>query len=218
MTPAVAAPRAPLVARGLQLEALTIGWNVLEGGFALASGLAARSIALTGFGFDSVIEVVAAASLFVRLRAETRGGAARAERRALWVVGISFFLLSAYIALDAGATLWSRRAPDASRVGVLVAALALVVMPLLARAKLRVGEAIGSGALVADAKCSLACAWLSATVLVGVGLNAALGWWWADPVAALLMVPFLVREGREALERAGGKETSCGCHGGCSSS
>jgi divalent metal cation (Fe/Co/Zn/Cd) transporter len=91
-------------------------------------------------------------------------------------------------------------------------------MPLLARAKLRVGQAIGSAALVADAKCSMACAWLSVTVLVGLALNVALGWWWADPVAALCMVPFLVREGREALEAARGKETPCSCHGGCSSS
>jgi divalent metal cation (Fe/Co/Zn/Cd) transporter len=214
MTPATAAPRDHLIARGLQLEALTIGWNVVEAGLALASGVMARSIALTGFGLDSAIEVVAAVALFERLRAEARGGAGD-ERRALRVVGVTFLLLSAYIVVDAGMTLWSRRAPEASRIGVLVAALALVVMPVLARGKLRVGEALGSAALVADAKCSLACAWLSVTVLVGVGLNAALGWWWADPVAALGMVPFLVREGREALERAKGKETSCSCHGSC---
>jgi divalent metal cation (Fe/Co/Zn/Cd) transporter len=217
VTTASAPLRADLVARGLQLEALTIGWNVLEAGLAIASGLAARSLALTGFGLDSAIEVIAAAALFVRLRAETRGGGRAAERRALWVVGVTFFLLSAYIVVDAGATLWARRPPESSRLGVLVAAAALVVMPLLSRAKLRVGEAIGSAALVADAKCSMACAWLSVTVLAGLGLNVAFGWWWADPVAALCMVPFLVREGREALEGARGKETSCACHGGCSS-
>jgi divalent metal cation (Fe/Co/Zn/Cd) transporter len=109
----------------------------------------------------------------------------------------------------------SARAPEPTVTGVGVAALALVVMPLLARAKLRVGREIGSAALIADATCTLACAWLSATVLHGVGLNALFGWWRADPLAAFAMVPLLVREGREALEKLRGEATTCTCHGGC---
>ena len=211
------ASRQDLALRGLRLEALTIGWNVLEAGLALATGVAAKSVALTGFGVDSAIEVVAAVALYARLRAELVDGLGD-DRRALRVVGGAFFLLSAYVVIEAAWTLWSRSAPESSRAGVLVALGALVAMPLLARAKLRVGREIGSDALIADAKCSLACAWLSAAVLVGVGLNAALGWWWADPVAALVMVPLLIREGRESLEKAQGKKT-CGCHeGGCDTS
>jgi len=217
---ATSAPLAPshqtaLVSRGVALEKLTIAWNAAEAVAAIASGLAARSIALTGFGFDSVIEIVAAVALYARLRAEARGAGRVGERTALRVVGIAFFLLTAYVLVDSAATLWSRAAPRPTLTGVAVALLAVIVMPLLARAKLRVGEAIDSPALVADAKCSLACAWLSVTVLLGVGLNAAFGWWWADPLAALAMIPLLVREGREAIERSRGKPTSCGCHGEC---
>ena len=207
--------RAELVARGIALEGLTIGWNVVEASLAIGTGVLSRSIALTGFGADSVIEVIAAVALFARLRAEASGKGASGERAAMRVVAVAFFVLSAYVVADAGWTLVARRAPESSFAGVLVALAALVVMPLLARAKLRVGGAIGSAALVADAKCTLACAWLSAAVLVGVGLNAAFGWWWADPIAALVMVPFLVREGREGLEKARGEVTSCSCHGGC---
>lgn len=202
--------REELVGRGLRLETLTIGWNVLEAGLAIGSGVSAGSVALTGFGADSAIEVLAAVALYGRLRAELRGGRAD-DRRALRAVAVAFFLLGGYVLVEAGWTLWSRSAPESSRLGVVVALGALVAMPLLARAKLRVGREIGSRALVADAKCSLACAWLAATVLIGVGLNAILGWWWADPVAALVMVPLLVREGRESFEAARGKEC-CGCH------
>jgi divalent metal cation (Fe/Co/Zn/Cd) transporter len=207
--------RAQLVGRGIALEGFTIGWNVLEAGLAVGSGIVARSVALTGFGVDSIIEVIAAVALFRRLRTEARGGGAADERSAMRVVALAFFALSAYVIVDSLWTLGTRRAAEGNFIGVAVAALALFVMPVLARAKLRVGEAIGSAALVADAKCTLACAWLSAAVLAGVALNAALGWWWADPLAALAMVPFLVREGREALEKSRGQATTCSCHGGC---
>ena len=210
-----AAERERLVSRGLALEGITIGWNVLEAGLAIAAGIAARSIALTGFGADSVIEVVAAVALFARLRAEANGRGAAGEKGAMRVLALAFFLLTTYVVVDSIWTLGTRRAPEASVVGVGVALFALVVMPLLARAKLRVGEAIGSAALVADAKCTIACAWLAAAVLAGLALNATLGWWWADPVAALAMVPFLAREGREALEKSRRRATTCSCHGGC---
>ena len=200
--------------RGLRLEGLTIGWNVVEGIASVTFGVMAGSVALIGFGLDSVIETISAFALYRRLRAElSDAGAAEddeeRERRALRVVGVTFLLLTAYIVVESGLTLWSRRAPESSRGGIVVAGLALVVMPTLGWLKLRVGRAVGSRALIADAKETFSCAVLAASVLVGMGLNAALGWWWADPVAALTMVPFLVREGREALAEARGEP---GCH------
>lgn len=209
MTTPIDRPR--LVARGLQLEVISIAWNVLEAAAAVLAGYLAKSIALTSFGLDSLIEVVAAGALLHRLRAESRGREASEalERRALWIVAVTFFGLTAYVVLESGLSLWHRSRPESSPLGIAVTVLALIVMPLLARAKLRVGRAIGSAALVADAKESFACAWLAAAALLGVALNTLWGWWWADPVAALGMVPFLVREGREALQEARGGE---GCH------
>lgn len=208
--------RGALVRQALLLERISIAWMVAEGGAAIATGLLAHSVALIGFGFDSGLELVAAFALFRRLSAELRGGdveaAERHERRALWIVGVTLLLLGAYIVIDAGLSLYRHRAPERSPLGLAVAVVALVAMPLLGRAKLRVGRAIGSRALVADAKETFACAWLSAAVVAGVGLNAALGWWWADSIAALAMVPFLVREGREALEEANGTAECSSCH------
>jgi divalent metal cation (Fe/Co/Zn/Cd) transporter len=198
--------RQALVRHALFLEQLSTGWMLIEGGVAIATGLLAHSVALIAFGFDSALELVSAIALYRRLRAELLDGdaeaAERSERKALRVVGVTFFLLCAYIVVDSGWTLWRRGASESSPVGLTVAAIALVTMPALGVAKLRIGNAIGSRALVGDAKETLACAWLSAAVVAGVGLNAALGWWWADPVAALVMVPLLFREGREALEEA----------------
>jgi divalent metal cation (Fe/Co/Zn/Cd) transporter len=210
------AARDGLVRGALRLEQLSIGWMLVEGGAAIATGLLAHSVALLGFGLDSGLELVAAVALYRRLGIELRGGdagaAEQSERKALRIVGVTLLLLAVYIALDSGRTLWMRSAPDRSTVGLGVALAALVAMPLLGRAKLRAGRALGSRALVADAKETFACAWLSASVVVGVGLHVALGWWWADPVAALAMVPFLVREGREALEEASGKGECSSCH------
>jgi divalent metal cation (Fe/Co/Zn/Cd) transporter len=217
MTATLSVSRSASIARGLRLEGLTIGWNVVEAGLAIASGVAAGSVALTGFGLDSVIEVLAAGALYSRLHAELRGERPADERRALWIVAASFFLLAAYVVVESGASLWLRRAPESTAVGVLVALLAVIVMPLLARAKLRVGTELGSAALVADAQCTLACGWLSASVLVGVGAHLALGWWWADPVAALCMAPFLIREGRESVAKARGSAAPCSCHAACTS-
>ena len=200
------AARTLLLHRALWLERLTIVWNVGEAAIALGAGWLAGSIALVGFGLDSVIETVAAAALYRRLRAEQRGAseeeAEAHERRALWIVGLTFFLLSAYVAFEAIGTLWTRQPPAISRIGLILAAASLVVMPALAIAKHRAGKALGSRALLADAKETFVCSYLSLTLLAGLGLNALLGWWWADPIAALAMLPFVLHEGREALEDA----------------
>jgi len=194
------AGRALLVRRGLRLEILTLAWNSLEAVVAIAAGWIAGSIALIGFGLDSVIESASGAVLLWRLRRDadlTRRE--HVERRALQLVGWSFLLLAAYVAVDASRSLWLRESPDRSTVGIILAAVSLVVMPLLARAKRRVAARISSRALHADSRQTDLCAYLSAILLGGLLLNAFLGWWWADPVAALLMVPIIAREGRDAL-------------------
>ncbi|RME73713.1 MAG: hypothetical protein D6776_06520 [Planctomycetota bacterium] len=192
--------------RGLRLEALSIGWNVVEAVIAIGAGWLAGSIALVGFGLDSVIETIAGVALYRRLGAELGGvdeeTAESHERRALAIVGGTFFLLAAYILFEAGTTLWLREPPQESVLGMALASVSLVVMPLLAIMKKRTGDALGSRALVADANETFVCVYLSATLLLGLGLNALVGWWWADPVAALLMVPFVLREGREAWEES----------------
>ncbi len=196
--------RAVLLRCGLRLEALTISWNVVEAIVAIAAGWLAGSIALVGFGLDSVIETIAAIALYRRLRAEVQEATDESveahERRALWVVGITFLLLGAYILFEASRTLWLREAPEKTAVGIALAAASLAVMPILGWAKHRTGHALGSRALVADAKETFVCSYLSLTLLLGLGLNASLAWWWADPVAALGMVPFVLREGWEAIE------------------
>jgi divalent metal cation (Fe/Co/Zn/Cd) transporter len=170
---------------------------------ALASGAAAGSIALIGFGLDSLIEVSAAAVLLWRLSLETRGvdrhEIERAEHRVRRFVGGTFLALAAYVTAQAGVTLWTRAAPEESLVGIALAAASLVVMPLVAWGKLRAAREIGSAALRAEAKETLACSYLSFALLIGLAANAAAGWWWADPAAALAMVPWLVREGLEGI-------------------
>jgi len=194
------AARALLVRRGLRLEILTLAWNSLEAVIAIAAGWIAGSIALIGFGLDSVIESASGAVLLWRLRRDADPARREhVERRALQLVGWSFFALAAYVATDAARSLWLRESPDRSTVGIVLAAVSLVVMPLLARAKRRVAARIASRALHADARQTDLCAYLSAILLGGLLLNAFLGWWWADPVAALLMVPIIAREGRDAL-------------------
>lgn len=191
--------RAESVRRGRRLEYLTIGWNSLEAVVAVVAGLAAGSIALVGFGLDSVIEVTSGVALLWRLHADAPERRERAERVALKIVGASFLALAAYVAFDAVKSLARREPPEASYVGVALAALSLVVMPLLARAKRRVAAEISSRALEADSRQTDICAYLSAILLGGLAANAALGWWWADPAAALLMVPIIAREGVAAL-------------------
>ncbi len=192
---------ASMVRRGKLLEYATIGYNVLEGVIAIAAGAAAGSIALIGFGIDSGIEVLASVLLVWRLHA-----GARAEKRALQLVGVSFLLLAAYVAFDAGKSLFLRETPEASPVGIVLAAASVVIMPLLVRAKRKVADAIQSRAMHAEATQTQLCAYLSAILLAGLALNAAFGLWWADPLAALAMVPIIANEGREAL-----KGEECGC-------
>ncbi len=183
--------------RGRQLEYFTLGWNILEAVVAVGAGWLAGSVALMGFGIDSVIESLSGATLLWRLQAEV-SGAAR-ERQAEWLVGASFFALSAYVAWEAGSNLWLGEPPKVSLVGICLAVAALLVMPVLARAKRRVAAELDSRALVADSKQTDLCAWLSAILLLGLGLNAGFGWWWADPIAGLVMVPIIAREGLTAI-------------------
>lgn len=192
--------RGAQVQRGKLLEYVTVGYNSLEGLIAIGFGLAAGSIALVGFGFDSVIEVISGLALLWRLYAdvdETRRE--RVEQRALRIVGMSFMILAAYVAYDAIMSLVRREAPEESIVGIVLGAVSLVVMPLLVQAKRRVARAIRSAALEADAAQTQICTYLSAILLGGLLLNATVGWWWADPVAALVMFPIIVKEGWEAL-------------------
>jgi divalent metal cation (Fe/Co/Zn/Cd) transporter len=188
----------------LVLVALTAAYNALEAVIALAAGLRAGSIALIGFGLDSVIELAAALAVLYRMEAERRGAARerveQAERRVRRFVGWTFVLLAGYVTLEAALGLWHREAPRESVLGIVLAAVSLMVMPVLAWGKLRTARALGSRALVAEAKETLACAYLSACLLLGLVLHAVLGWWWADPVAALAMVPWLLHEAREAME------------------
>ena len=198
----------------LRLVAGTMAYNVLEAVVALWSGVRAHSIALVGFGLDSVIECAAATMLFWRLSVEHRGADAetieRTERTVHRFVGGTLVALALYVAAQAGWTLYTRGAPEESAVGIALAALSLVVMPLVGWGKLRAARALGSAALRAEAKETLACAYLSFTLLAGLVLNATLGWWWADPAAGLLMVPWLAKEGLEGL-----RGECCTDHDGC---
>jgi divalent metal cation (Fe/Co/Zn/Cd) transporter len=192
--------RPALIRRGKLLEYVTIGYNSLEGVIAIGAGVIAGSVALVGFGFDSVIEVISGATLLWRLYADVDEERREpVEQRALRIVGWSFLLLAAYVLFDAGKALIRREPPDESIVGIVLAAVSLVVMPLLVRAKRRVAAAIGSKALAADATQTAICTWLSAILLGGLLLNALAGWWWADPAAALVMVPIIVKEGLEGI-------------------
>ncbi len=201
--------RSALVERGKQLELITLAYNSLEGIVSIAAGLFAGSIALIGFGFDSVIELISGATLLWRLHGDVdEERRERIEQRALRIVGWSFLLLAAYVTFDAGKSLVRREPPDESIVGIVVAALSLAIMPLLVRAKRRVAAAIASKALDADATQTALCMYLSAILLAGLLLNTLLGWWWADPVAALVMVPIMVREGVEGIR---GERCEDGC-------
>lgn len=194
------------VRRGRLLEYFTIGWNLIEAVVAIGAGAFAGSAALIGFGVDSVIESSSGLALLWRLRDGEKGE--RREQIALKLVGISFLLLAGYVAFDAAKSLIFREEPEVSYVGIAVAALSLVVMPILARAKRRVAANLNSAALKADSRQTDICAYLSAILLVGLGLNALFGWWWADSAAALIMTPIILKEGIEALR---GK-TCSDCH------
>jgi divalent metal cation (Fe/Co/Zn/Cd) transporter len=209
-----AAPRERDWARiGLWLVGATMAYNVIEAGVALWFGASAESIALLGFGLDSVIECAAAGVLLWRLSLEARGAdpgqLERAERRVHRFVGATFLALAVYVMAQASLTLWRAEPPDESIPGIILAVASLVVMPLVAWGKLRAAREIASAALRAEAKETLACSYLSFALLLGLGANAVAAWWWADPVAALLMVPWLVREGLEGIRGES-------CEGECS--
>jgi divalent metal cation (Fe/Co/Zn/Cd) transporter len=205
-----AGSRTALVRRGFALNYLTIGYNVVEAFVALASGIIAGSVALVGFGLDSVIEVTASGAAQCRLRADLDAARReRVERATLRIIGWSFLALAAYVAYDSASALLRRDPPEGSVVGLVLLALSVVVMPVLARAKRRVARAMTSRALDAEATQTSLCAYLSVIALTGVALNAALGWWWADPLAALAMVPIIAREGLEGVRG----ETHCADEG-----
>ena len=207
----VSLTRSDLVRRGQRLEYFTIGYNCLEGIVSVVAGLIAGSVALVGFGLDSAIEVASGVALLWRLHHD-RNPARReqVERTTLRIVGWCFVALAAYIAYESGSILIRQQAPERSIPGIMIAALSVVVMPLLARAKRRVASGIGSGAMHADSRQTDFCTCLSAILLGGMLLNAAFGWWWADPVAGLVMVSIIAKEGFD-----GARGRACSCEGTC---
>jgi divalent metal cation (Fe/Co/Zn/Cd) transporter len=198
--PASTVHRSDLVARGQRLEYFTLAWNGFEAAVALIAGVLAGSIALVGFGLDSVIETASAGVLLWRFRADADiARRERAEQVARRLVGLCFLLLAAYVAVESVRALWIKAQLERSLPGILIAVAAVIVMPLLARAKRRVAAQLGSRALHADSRQADFCAYLSAILLAGLLLHALLGWWWADPAAALVMVPIIAREGVQGL-------------------
>jgi divalent metal cation (Fe/Co/Zn/Cd) transporter len=192
--------RPAIVIRGQRLEYFTVVWNTFEGLVAVLAGIVAGSISLVGFGIDSFIEVTSGSVLLWRMsvdsdvhRRETN------EKLALRIVGTCFLLLAAYISYDSISDLWSKRAPEHSVAGIILACVSLVVMPVLSRAKRKVGRALDSAAMHADAKQTEFCTYLSAILLGGLLLNAYFGLWWADPLAALIMVPIIAKEGIDGV-------------------
>jgi len=205
-----AAIRETHVQRGVRLEIITIAYNSLEALIALVFGSLAGSIALVGFGLDSVIEVTSGITLLWRLKSDSDLiKRERSERIALRIVGLCFVALAVYVSYESLETLIASEAPERTIPGIVLAAVSVVVMPILARSKRLVAGQIGSAALVADSKQTSLCTYLSAILLLGLGLNAALGWWWADPIAGLAMVPIISKEGIDALR---GKTCCDSCH------
>jgi cation diffusion facilitator family transporter len=203
--------RAAVLRRARRLEYFTLLWNSLEATVSLVAGVLSGSIALVGFGMDSVIENGSAVALLWRLRKAneaTERQRERAEAMALRIVGVLFLLLAVYIAIESILMLVRQIEPERSLVGIIMAAAAVVVMPLLARAKRKTAEELASGALRADSRQSDFCAYLAGVTLAGLALNALFGWWWADPVSALLITVIIAREGISAWR---GK--ACGCAG-----
>jgi|SRR5436190_5805336 len=202
----MAADRPTLARRARRLEYFTIAWNSLEGAIGVIAGALAGSVALVGFGVDSAIEVGSGAAVLWRMAGDAdHATRERRERLSLRIVGLSFLLLAAYVTVGAIGHLVRHHDPSRSAAGIALTCASIVVMPLLARAKRRVASAMGSGALHADARQADFCMYLSAIVLAGLLLDAAFGWWWADPAAALVMVPIIVSEGVRAVRG----ETCC---------
>jgi len=195
-----ATTRAAVARRGRLLQYLTVLWNSAECIVALAAGFLASSIALVGFGFDSAIEVTSSLAALWRLRSDAvERDRERAEGRTLRIIGVCFMLLAGYVLYDAIRTLLTREPPSVSTAGIIITGLSLIVMPILVGAKRRVAASLQSSALEAEARQTRVCAYLSGIVLGGLALNAAFGWWWADPVAGLAMTPLIAWEGWQAL-------------------
>lgn len=192
------------------LNVATLAYNLLEGLIAFGAGVFAGSIALVGFGLDSFIEVAASLTALWRLRAE-RDPTRRehAERVSLRLIGVLFLALATYVGIDATRALLRQEEPRESTAGIVIAALSVIVMPVLARAKRRVALQLGSGALAAESQQTSLCAYLSAILLAGLILNGVVGWWWADPAAALIMVPIIAREGLEGLRGRSACDDCC---------
>jgi divalent metal cation (Fe/Co/Zn/Cd) transporter len=211
MTASVVPTREQAVRRGQWLTAATIAYNSLEALISIGAGVLAGSVALVGFGVDSVIEVSSSVAGLWRLHADASPSRrARTERHALRFIGICFLVLAAYVLFDATRTLLSREQPAESIVGIVVAVGSLIVMPLLARAKRRVAAQLTSSALTAEARQTEICMYLSAILLVGLLLNAVFGWWWAAPVAGVARVPLIGYEGFQAVR--GRTVCADGCH------
>ena len=190
-----------VVKRGKRLEYFTIAWNSLEGLVAVIAGAIAGSISLVGFGVDSFIEVISGATLLWRMSVDAdEQNRAWNERLSTRIVGVCFLALAVYVAYESVFDLIDRKAPEHSLAGIMLACVSLVVMPILSRAKKRVGSELGSAAMRADAKQTDFCVYLSAILLAGLLLNAALGWWWADPLAGLVMTPIIANEGVQAVK------------------
>jgi divalent metal cation (Fe/Co/Zn/Cd) transporter len=204
---------------GVWTELATILWMTIEASIAISVGFATRSVSLQGFGIDSIVELLAGGILLWRLLVEQRGESVEriqhAERRASWVTAISLFVLVLYIIGNSTFTFLTQTRPEASWWGVGLAVAAAIIMPLLFISKLRVAKRIGSAALKADAACSVTCAYMSFTLLAGLLLNQLFNWWWADPLAALALIYFLIQEGREALHQARTGETCTCCEDSC---
>jgi divalent metal cation (Fe/Co/Zn/Cd) transporter len=196
--------RMAIARRGQRLEYFTIVWNTIEGLVAILAGAIAGSISLVSFGIDSFIEVTSGAALLWRMSLDADvHKREHNERRALRVVGLCFMGLTVYIVYESTADLLQKRAPEQSIPGIILACVALAVMPILSRAKRKVARELSSAAMRADAKQTEFCAYLSAILLGGLLMNALFGLWWADPVAALIMVPIIAKEGIEGLRGKG---------------
>jgi cation diffusion facilitator family transporter len=206
MTSATLSRKERLHRRGVRLEVFTVAWNVVEAVVAVGVGIAVGSVALIGFGADSGIEVISAVALLWRLlKASPHASVpeeSAAERKALYLVAATFFLLALYILYEAVGALISGEEPESSTVALVLSVVSLLIMPVLAYLKGRTGREMGSRALVADSVETWVCAYLSVALLAAVGLNAAFGWWWADPIGALAMLPVILWQGWETLEEA----------------
>lgn len=203
------------VKKGINIEIVSILWMIVEATVAIGAGIAAHSLALTAFGADSIIELVAGVILLWRLYVEAGGASLervkQAEKRASWVVGVALVALAVYIVVMAGYDLWTRSGSESSMLGLALAIASGIIMPYLSRAKKTIGTLIGSKALRADGSCSIVCAYMAWTLIVGLVLTALVGWWWLNALAGLALVYFVVKEGIEAIQEARGVEDACGC-------